>query len=204
MGLILVGLVFVLNLLISWYNARAVGKAWVELRDAGGGRRFMAWMGALMTGAGFTWCWLFVIGVVLIMTGKLDEEYIQLFFNVGWLVLIPVVVVSGWAITIDAWRQAYHQRTVGNFAVAGWDSFATTYNTYNAVSGMGDALGSVIKTLSRSKEGAMVVVALLAVGVSVGLGVITTVLLIKHYAGQEELESVAARAGRDVAESYER
>ncbi|HSX16368.1 MAG TPA: hypothetical protein VLF40_06260 [Candidatus Saccharimonadales bacterium] len=202
MELVLVGALFVVNLLISWWNARAVGKAWVELKAAGGGRRFMAWMGALMSGAGFTWCYLLVIGVVLWKTGVLNEDYLRLFFEVGYVLIIPVVLFAGWAITIDSWRQAYHQRTLGNMSVAGWNTFATGYNTYNAVSGLGDVLGDIFKTLSKTRDGnvMMLLIALIAAGFALGLGAITTTLLIKHYAGQESLDSVAARAGHDVVD----
>jgi hypothetical protein len=39
---------WLLNLGISLWNAYAVGKVWVEAKHAGGGYRFMAWMGYLM------------------------------------------------------------------------------------------------------------------------------------------------------------
>ena len=200
--LILVGAVFVVNLVIAWWNAKAVGSAWVELKEAGGGRRFMAWMGALMSGAGFSWCYLLVIGVVLRMTNVLDDEFLKLYFEIGYVLLVPVVIVACWAITIDSWRQEFHQHTLGNMGVAGWNTFATGYNTYNAVSGLGGVLSDIFKSFSKVRDGRamMALIALLAAGFALGLGAITTALLIKHYAGREPLDSVAARAGQNVVD----
>lgn len=193
----LVFLLVLLNLGISWWNAYAVGQAWVESKHTGGYRRFMAWMGALMSGAGFTWCYFIIIGLVLGATHVLDARNLQLLFDIGYVMVIPVVLFAGWAITIDSWKRAYHQRTLGNMGVAGWNSFASMYNTYNAVQGFGGAIGNIFKNLSADDddgEGALGMLVLLVALVAAALGAITTTLLIKHYAGRERLEVVRARA----------
>ena len=58
MGYVLFALVWAINFGISVWNAYAVGKVWVEARHAGGWRRFMCWMGAVMSASGFSWCYL--------------------------------------------------------------------------------------------------------------------------------------------------
>jgi hypothetical protein len=194
----LVFLLLLLNLGISWWNAYAVGHAWVESKHAGGSRRFMAWMGALMSGAGFTWCYFIIIGLILGATHVLDARNLQLLFDVGYVMVIPVVLFAGWAITIDSWKRAYHQRTLGNMGVAGWNSFASMYNTYNAVEGFGGVLGDIFKNFSADDEdgdGAPAMLVLLLALAAAALGAITTTLLIKHYAGKERLEAIRDRAG---------
>ena len=64
MELLLVGLIFVLNFAISWWNAYVCGKVWAETKAVGGWRRFMAWVTAVMSGLGFSWCYLIVVAVV--------------------------------------------------------------------------------------------------------------------------------------------
>ncbi len=53
--------IWLLNFAISAWNAYAVGRAWVETKVAGGWPRFMAWMGAIMSASGFSWCYLFLL-----------------------------------------------------------------------------------------------------------------------------------------------
>lgn len=198
-GLLLVGGLFVLNFLISWWNARAVGKIWVETKQAGGWYRFIAWMGAAMSAAGFTWCYLTVIGIVLGVTGKLTYAQLDLLFNLGYVLIVPVVLFAGYALTFESWRQAFHRHSLGNMGVAGWNTFASAYNTYNAVQGFGPALKSIgngFSSLSRSKNGAALVLVLAILALCIGGGTLTTAALIHHYAAQEELELVAQRAGR--------
>jgi hypothetical protein len=52
---ILIPVVMILNFAISWYNARAVGSMWPEIKAMGGWYRLVAYAGAVMSACGFTW-----------------------------------------------------------------------------------------------------------------------------------------------------
>ena len=66
--------IWILNLIISIWNAYATGKVWVEAKHAGGGYRFLAWMGYVMASLGFSWDILVIVGNVLVSMGKLTPD----------------------------------------------------------------------------------------------------------------------------------
>lgn len=189
MAIALVGLLWVLNLGISIFNAVVVGKGWVEAKHAGGWRRFMAWMVATMAACGFTWCISIPLGVAAHLAGWLDARHLQLFFETTYIVIVPFVLTSGMAITIQSWARAY-RGSLADKGVATWNTFAQAYNTYQAVEGFGSAFGDVFGSLSDSLTkdedsgaGAMALLVLILVAVSAGGGILITMAIIKHYAG---------------------
>ena len=60
-------LILLINLWISWHNARVTGLDWVESKHMGGWVRFMCWMGWLQSALGFTWCYV----IILVLLGRL-------------------------------------------------------------------------------------------------------------------------------------
>jgi hypothetical protein len=149
-AIVLIVFVWILNLGISIWNAYAVGVAWVETKHSGGWRRFMAWMGAIMSASGFTWCYLLLLALIAYWAQWLTPYQLEIMINLGYILIIPGVLLSGLMITIDSWAQAYRQRTLASFGTAGYNTFAQIYNTYHAVSDMGQAFRSVTGFFSES------------------------------------------------------
>ena len=184
-------LIWCLNLGISFWNAYAVGNAWVEAKYAGGWRRFITWMGAIMADIGFTWCTLTLLGVVTNQVGWLNDYSLEILLNLGYVVIIPFLLFAGYAIMLDSWQRAYRQRTVANMGVAGYNTFANAYNTYHAIDGMGDALVTVFDALfggkrKRGKDEAQLLLIIILFVFSFGFGTIVTWALINRYAGRDE------------------
>jgi len=160
---------FILNLGISIFNAWGVGRTWDSTKAKGGGAHFMNWMGAIMSASGFTWCYLVVIGFICTQvpwtTGEgaeavtaplLDPVSLQAFADLGYLIIIFPILGSGLAITISSWRAVARRRSAGGFAVAGWNTFAQGYNTYNAIQaipGVWSRLGDFFGGKSSSSSG---------------------------------------------------
>ena len=144
-------IVWVLNFVISWINAWGCGKNWTESKHAGGLAHFMNWMGAIMAAAGFTWCYLVIIGLLGTAipfehdngttAPLLTAVQVQAFGDLGYMVIILPILGSGLAITIQAWSVAWRRRTFGSAAVAGYDTFAMVYNVTSAISTMPKATG---------------------------------------------------------------
>src|SRR5580704_6802900 len=109
MDLLLVGLVWLLNFAISAWNAYAVGKSWVEARVAGGWPRVMCWSGAVMSASGFTWCYLILFCLGAYWLGYLDETRLSVALDLGYIVLIPGILLSGLMITLDSWARAFRR-----------------------------------------------------------------------------------------------
>jgi hypothetical protein len=192
--------IWILNFGISIWNAYAVGLAWVETKHAGGWPRFMAWMGAIMSASGFTWCYLIALVFIAHHLKWIGDDQLVLALNIGYILLMPGILFSGLMITLDSWARAYRTRSIADMGIAAWNTYAQIHNTYNAINDYDKAIGAVVDSLSKGgsssssdkKDGGgvallvvigLVIVALLA-------GVITTAVIINRVAGNNQLAEV--------------
>jgi hypothetical protein len=193
--ILLVVFVWVLNFGISIWNAYAVGKAWVETKHYGGWPRFMAWMGAIMSASGFTWCYLILLALIAYAADWLNLEQIEVMINLGYLIIIPGVLFSGLMITVDSWAVAYRRRTLGSVGTAAYNTFAQIHNTYHAISSMGTAYRNVAAFFKSggksdrgsrdSKDGAAVLIVVLLVLLALLGGILTTWAIISRVAASD-------------------
>ena len=193
----LVVLILALDLGISFYNAWAVGSVWSETAAMGGLARLTAWAGAVMAAVGFTWVYLFVLGFGAHALGYLPTSALTALINLGYLAIIIPLLGSGLVITISSWVAFARRRSLGGGLVAGYNTFADAYNTYQAIETVPGAIKSVVSFFSGAEEdeednrGAIVLlVVLLAVFAVLG-GVLTTVLVVRwsarSHASQRQL-----------------
>jgi hypothetical protein len=181
-------ILWIVNLGISIWNAVAAGRAWPETQHAGGFQRIVAWAAAIMSAAGFTWCYLSVVSVVGVSLGVLSSDSANAMLGFGYVIVAPAVVSAGVVIVLDSWAAAYRRRTLGDVAAAGYNSFAEMYNGYHAVSGLGPAFQQVLGFFrGRDRDGVGLS------GILIGLvlivffgGILTTWLIIEHVAGSED------------------
>ncbi len=197
-SLFIIILILGFNTFISWLNARTVGLVWVEVKHIGGWQRVMAWAGAVMSASGFTWTYLFVflIGGFYTQDSFLDPgqppvitiESIQAGFSLGYLIIIPGVLISGLMIWINSLIEAWRHRDLPSAGIAGWNTFAQVHNTYRAIEGIPEALRSV-KGFFGGKggkdKGGMIL--LLLVVMALLAGILTTWVIINQYAGSRPL-----------------
>jgi len=184
-----------LNFGISVWNAYAVGKVWVEARHEGGWHRFMCWMGAVMSASGFTWCYLTFLALTAHHFQWLSEDQVTAFLELGYLLLIPFILFSGYAITLDSWGRAYRQGGFLNYGAAAWNTYASIHNTYSAWRNMGGAFASLGDFFqgrrSRSSNGGdgpnAVILVILLVALALLAGVITTAVIIRRVAATDPL-----------------
>jgi hypothetical protein len=190
----LFALVWVLNFGISVWNAYAVGKVWVEARHAGGWRRFMCWMGAVMSASGFTWCYLSFLVLTANYFQWITQEQTMAALDLGYLLLLPFILFAGYAITLDSWANAYRNGGFLTYGAAAWNTYASIHNTYSAWQNMGGAFASLGDFLQgrrgRDKSGdgpnAIIIVVLL-VALALLAGVITTAVIIRRAAATDPL-----------------
>jgi hypothetical protein len=192
MELLLVALVWMLNFGISIWNAYAVGCVWVETKHAGGWHRFMAWMGAVMSACGFSWCYLIFLALTAHFFGWIGERETLVCLQLGYLILVPFILVAGYAITLDSWAQAYRERTWGSYGTAAWNTYASIHNTYSAWKSYGDAFASVFdffkgKDDDSDSDGKAVVLLIVLVAISLLAGVLTTTVIIRKAAASNRI-----------------
>lgn len=213
-------LLWLLNFGISWFNAWGCGKTWTESKHVGGAPHFMNWMGAIMATCGFTWCYLLILGFGGATipfeqddgtsAPALTMEQLQVFFDLGYLVIIGPILGSGLAITVHSWGVFWRRRTFGSGAVAGYNTFAQVHNMYQAASYVPQAASNVLdffgggsKSSSSSNDKGKGLVLILVV-LAVAGGAITTYLIITKTAKatafnrglkyQNELDAMRAEA----------
>lgn len=183
-------LLWLLNFIISIFNAVMCGKTWNETRFAGGMPHFMNWMGAVMSASGFTWCYLVVLvffgGTYPIeaddgtMSTLLTMEQVQAVADLGYILVVFPILGSGIAITVHAWGVAYRRRTLLDGGIAAWDTFAMVYNVSSALKNVpaaGMRLDSFFKGKSDDKGKLIVVLLVVACALA---GVLSTYLIIRH------------------------
>lgn len=207
------------NAAISVFNAWGCGLTWDSTKAKGGAAHFMNWMGAIMSASGFTWCYLVILGWLgtqvpaawfieaeegaePIKGMLLNAADLAAFYDLGYLVIIFPILGSGLAITIQTWRYVARKRhrSVGDYAITGWNTFAQVHNTYSAMRAVPGALDGVLSyfggggrsssSSSDSKDGKGLIVILLVVLAVCG-GILTTVAIINA-----TRRSVIVEAGR--------
>lgn len=183
---------WIVSLVISWFNARTCGNVWDSSRARGGAAHFMTWMGAVMAASGFTWCYLLVVGLVgsaLPMALFVDAEAgqppvegmlfspesLRAFFDLGYLVIIFPILGSGLAITVETWRHFARtkDRGVGDYAITGWNTFAQVHNTYSAVQALPGVFENLGSFFGKGDKKAQTLV-VIAVVVAALAGILTT------------------------------
>lgn len=180
-------LLWVLNFAISWFNAYQIGKAWAEIRAAGGiGLQILLGSAAVMSASGFIWCYLIAEVLGLHSLGYLDLDTAKAVLNLGWLLIIPGVILSGIAITLHSWAQAFRNGGFVNYGVAVWNTYAQIHNTMSAINGFGDALSGVASYF-KSKESMKSLFVVVLVLIAVVAGIATTWAIVHKYAAREPL-----------------
>ena len=200
MGMLL--LVLVLNLVISFFNARSVGRVWAESKAIGGWIRLVVWAGAIQSAIGFTYVYAFIVGYIAVSTGYLPAAMLGVLLNLMYVMIVVPLIGSAIIITIQSWITAARDRSLMNLGVAGWNTFATAYNTYNAVQSFGPALDSVQQGLGGvfgdgdSDDNAARVILLAAIVLLAG--VLTTSVIIRRYEASLPVSEEVRNANRNL------
>jgi hypothetical protein len=207
-GMHMLFLLVIVNFAISWFNAWGCGKTWTSTKARGGMPHFMNWMGAIMSASGFTWCYVVVLAIVATMipiedeTTKvvaplLSQAQAKVVFDLGYLVIIFPVLGSGLAITVQSWRAFARSRSVGDGAVAGWNTFAQFSNIHDAMRYVPNAWEGVSSLFSGGKDDDSddfkVKIIIILVAAALLGGVLTTLGIIRATASSAMLDDLARR-----------
>lgn len=178
-GSLIFGLLIAVNLLISAYNAWAVGSMWAECKEAGGWSKLSAYAGWTMSACGFTWVYALVIGIIASSFGFITEAQLQQVVSLVYLLIIFFVIGSGLVAMINSWVAVYRERSVSNMGAAGWNTFAQVYNTYSAIEAIPQAWSSVkdIFVGGGGDDGDDDTIVIVIVLVAASLGIISTLAI---------------------------
>lgn len=210
----LIVLLLLWNFGISWLNCWAVGRTWAEAQAVGGWTKFVTWSAAVMGASGFVWCNTLVLGflcsthvALLPLKYQLTDKYLELLFNLGYVLVVFPILGSGLAIWADSLKQAYKERDGVSIGIAAYNTFAMAHNTYEAAKFFPSVIDKIKDTLddSDNKVALLTVYAVLAVSVGGGIGLAyyiihSTAVKVANAAKMATLEAqVAANSARASA-----
>jgi len=190
--------IWILNFGISWLNAWGVGRTWIESKAQGGFTHFVTWCAAIMSGCGFTWCYLFVLGYLagtIHYHGHvlLAPRYVNAMIELGYLVIILPIIGSGIGITISSWQSFWRNRDFASGGIAAYNTFAQVYNTIDAIRAMPEILRDVTSVFDDDNRDSNTLVFLLVL-LALAAGFFTTFTIIEHAARVKRLEVSAQMA----------
>lgn len=169
----------ILNSLISFYNAWAAGRGWTEAKEAGGWIRVVNVSAVVMAACGFTWVILTIETIAVVLFNYLEPADAEALFNLGYLLIIFPVLGSGIALWAHSLVVAYKRRQMGDFVVAGWNTYAQIHNMTSAARHVPDALSSVFSSLGKSKSGRNALLIIVLVILALGGGILITVAIVR-------------------------
>lgn len=203
----MVFVIMLINLVISFFNARNVGRVWEESKAVGGWIRVVVWSGAVMAAIGFTSFYTLVICWLGVTTGYLPREAVNIVHALTYVTIIVPLIGSGIIITIESWIRFAREKSLMNLGVAGWNTFAQGYNIYNAVNSFGGAWDVVSKSIGGLDKDDLdsnnnTVKAIMIAVFALAAGIITTVVIIRKYSATlpvSEAVREAQSGTRDLA-----
>ena len=195
--------VMILNLVISFLNARNVGRIWAESKAVGGWIRLLAWCGAIQSAVGFTFVYAIVVSYIAVSTGYLPASMLGLLSSLIYLMIIVPAIGSGIIITIQSWINFAREKSLMNLGIAGWNTFAQAYNTYNAIQSFGPALDTVQEGLGGLFDGDgdsdnSTMRVLLLAAIILLAGVMTTTVIIRRYEASLPVSEAVRSGNRDL------
>lgn len=188
-----------INFAISWWNAYACGKMWIESKTMGGFSRLLVWCGATMSAIGFSSVYIFILilGVFYGQTAFLKpqdpliltKEMMEGAFSLWYLAIIIPALGSGTIIWAHSLVEAWKRKDFASIGTAAWNTFAQAHNTYGAINNIPEALSGIGKLFSSkgdSKGKGLLLIVLLVIIAILG-GILTTYALIKKYSATAQL-----------------
>ncbi len=205
-------LMLLLNLVISFWNASAVGRYWTEKDQLPRWMRFMMWCGAIMAVCGFFVVYVSILTMIMHdlhlfevlamalfkveMTAETAEMLTQNIFDLAYLIVIFPVIGTGMCIWLNSLAVAYIRRDWASVGIAGYNTYAQIRNTVNAVRYVPRATSSLFKGLKIKGKGAAglvyLVLILFPIVISLGGAIATTAVVIKASDEKYQLEDMAS------------
>lgn len=171
-------LILLFTLAISAWDGFAAGLIWQDSKQQGGFMRLVAWSAVVMSACGFSMILAILGGFWAQTVGSLSAHSFQILMSFEYLLIMPLLLISGVIITIHSYIVAYRERDFVSVGTAAYNTFAMGNNIYQAADGgISNAwtnVGSLFKGDSDSDEDnglTMIVIGIilaLSAGVAVG------------------------------------
>ena len=155
-----IGIMLVVNFLISWWNARTVGKMWSESKAMGGFPRVLAVSGYIMSVAGFT---MVYVTILILLIGNFGPSFgldsadanmlLNLVSDLSYILIVMAILPTGIIIWINSLITFWRHKSLRTGGVALWNTFATVSNTINAARNVPSAINGLKRAFSNNDRG---------------------------------------------------
>lgn len=184
--------VIVLNLLISWLNARACGYGWRDMSESGFWSRLVIWSALIQSAIGFTLAYYILVVFIAIAAGKAPPALVHYTNDILVIGITVPALGSGLILMVNSWRDFLAEKSLMNGGVAVWNTVAQVRNSVE----LGNAFFSSITDLLTPKskddqQGKLLLLAFMLVALAAMLGVLTTYRVFNHY----RIRDAGRRAG---------
>ena len=161
----------VINLVISCWNAYATGLVREDAKRIGGFPYVMMWCGRIMAICGFAYCLLIPVsfGAAYLIEGSgkyeslgFTTEHAFAIFELGWLMLIGPIMVTGMIITVAGWIEFYKRPSMLQGGVSAWNTFAMVHNAVTITRHLPGIFGHVTKVFKDQKSPRVLIVIIVA------------------------------------------
>jgi hypothetical protein len=191
----------VVNFAISVWNAHSVGKIWTESKYIGGWVRVVEVSGYIMAVVGFTMVYTIIILSIISATKGLgylsaesSETLLQFIGDLSSLLIATAIIPTGIIITINSHIAFWKRKSLRGGIMAGWNTFATVSNVVNASRAMPSAFGRILSTAKNSRNGGIILLAIIVVALCVLGGYFTASAIVKRSDKQYDLFANVAPA----------
>ena len=200
--MIMIFLMILVNIGISFWNAKEAGKIWAESKGVGGWVRVLTWCAVIQSAIGFTYAYAIIIGALAYNFGYISPYTFRLLMDLTYVLIIIPALGSGLAITIHSWIAFAREKSLMNLGTAGWNTFAQAYNMYNAYQSFGEAFLNVADGLGSIGDGDSdnnSYRAILLVLIAALAGIFTTMTIVQRYAASLPVSEAVRSQNRDLS-----
>lgn len=185
-------IVVLINLLISWLNARTCGLGWRDMSQSGLWGRVVLWSALVQSAIGFTLAYYLVVVISAITIGKAPPAITHYTNDILIIGITIPALGSGLVLTVNSWREFLQKKSIINGGVAAWNTAAQVRNTVELGGDFFSAISDLLSPKSKDdQQGKLLLLAFVLVVVSALLGALTTYWLFNYYRRRD----AARRAG---------
>lgn len=195
-------LLLILNFAISWANASSCGRYWSESKITGGFFRFNVIIGYIMAIAGFTMVYgsilLLLLPYIVPLIPQLQDIdltlLMQLTSDLLYVLIAGTVIPTGFVIWFQSLATFWKRKTLGNFATAGYNTYAQIRNTISAYREMPSAIERIAESLfggsrksKKKSDSTLILVAIFVIILALLSGYFTASSIMKKADRKHEL-----------------
>lgn len=181
-------LIFVVNPVIAYWNAKTAGNIWNTVSTASTWEKLLVISALVQSVVGFSMPSLGVLLFLGYMFKLLTMNQIYLGVDLMWISVIVPLVGTGLIITVQSVKDAIKERSLASGGVALWNVGASIENIIDMVSNFGSVIKDISKRSDDEDDSQNIVIVGIVV-LSLCMGALFTALAFNHGRKESSLQT---------------